>query len=50
VFHWTAGQNVGVTEVAEKIWLVSFMRYDLGSLITRQVASNVPLTRSGLNC
>ena len=25
-----AGQNVGVKQVSEKIWLVSFMHYDLG--------------------
>jgi putative transposase len=25
-----AGQNVGIREVADKIWLVSFMHYDLG--------------------
>jgi hypothetical protein len=25
-----AGQNVGVTQVGERIWLVIFMRYDLG--------------------
>lgn len=25
-----AGQTVGITEVADKIWLVSFMQYDLG--------------------
>jgi len=25
-----AGQTVGVKQVKEKIWLVSFMRYDLG--------------------
>ncbi len=25
-----AGQNVGIKEVAEKIWLVTFMNYDLG--------------------
>ena len=25
-----AGQNVGVREVAERLWLVSFMHYDLG--------------------
>jgi hypothetical protein len=25
-----AGQHVGITEVSEKIWLVSFMDYDLG--------------------
>ena len=28
--HVFAGQNVGIREVAEKIWLVSFMHYDLG--------------------
>jgi len=27
-----AGQNVGVKEIAGKIWLVSFMHYDLGFL------------------
>ncbi len=27
-----AGQSVGIREVADKIWLVSFMNYDLGSL------------------
>ena len=25
-----AGQNVGIKEVADKIWLVTFMHYDLG--------------------
>ena len=25
-----AGQNVGIREVSERIWLVSFMHYDLG--------------------
>ena len=25
-----AGLNVGIKEIAEKIWLVSFMHYDLG--------------------
>ncbi len=25
-----AGQNVGIREVSDKIWLVSFMKYDLG--------------------
>ncbi len=25
-----AGQNVGIRQVADKIWLVSFMQYDLG--------------------
>ena len=26
----TAGQNVGVTQVGERVWLVTFMHYDLG--------------------
>ena len=25
-----AGQNVGVTQVGERVWLVTFMQYDLG--------------------
>jgi hypothetical protein len=25
-----AGQNVGVKEISDKVWLVSFMKYDLG--------------------
>ena len=25
-----AGQNVGVREVADHVWLISFMHYDLG--------------------
>jgi putative transposase len=28
--HAFAGQNVGVTQVGERTWLVTFMRYDLG--------------------
>ena len=28
--HALAGQNVGVTQVGDRIWLVSFMHYDLG--------------------
>jgi putative transposase len=28
--HVFAGQNVGVTQVGERIWLVAFMHYDLG--------------------
>tara|TARA_B100001540_G_scaffold303608_2_gene312412 strand:+ start:3353 stop:3481 length:129 start_codon:yes stop_codon:yes gene_type:complete len=27
-----AGQYVGVREVADEVWLVSFMEYDLGCL------------------
>ena len=28
--HAFAGHNVGVTQVGERIWLVTFMQYDLG--------------------
>src|SRR3954471_5437825 len=28
--HVFGGQNVGVTQVGERVWLVTFMRYDLG--------------------
>jgi hypothetical protein len=28
--HWVAGQAVGIKEVHDEIWLVSFMDYDLG--------------------
>ena len=28
--HALAGQGVGVTQVGERIWLVTFMHYDLG--------------------
>jgi hypothetical protein len=28
--HAFAGQAIGIKEVAEKIWLVTFMHYDLG--------------------
>jgi len=28
--HVFAGQNVGVTQVGEHVWLVTFMHYDLG--------------------
>jgi putative transposase len=28
--HVFVGQSVGVTQVAERIWLVTFMQYDLG--------------------
>jgi hypothetical protein len=35
--HVFAGQNVGVTQVGERIWLVTFMHCDLGYLTTRRV-------------
>jgi hypothetical protein len=45
-----AEQNVGIKEVADKIWLVNFMHTIWVFLITRQVASNVPRTRSVPDC
>jgi hypothetical protein len=30
--HVCAGQNVGVTQAGERIWLVTLMRYDSGHL------------------
>src|SRR5215203_4948301 len=28
--HVFAGQSIGVTQVGERIWLITFMQYDLG--------------------
>ncbi len=33
--HVFGGQNVGVTQVGDRIWLVTFMHYDLGLLRRR---------------
>ena len=35
-----AGQKVGVKQVSDKIWLVTFMHYDLGFFDDETVASN----------
>ena len=45
-----AGQNVGVKQVSDKIWLVSFMKYDLGSSTRRPDGSLASKTRSTLKC
>ena len=45
-----AGQNVGVREVADKIWLVSFMNYDLGFFDQEAGGSLAPKTPSTLKC
>jgi hypothetical protein len=48
-----AGQRVGVKQVEEKIWLVSFMRYDLGffeedqTRVTQPKGRLEPLERLG---
>jgi putative transposase len=28
--HVFAGQKIGITQVGERVWLVTFMHYDLG--------------------
>ena len=48
--HVFAGQNVGVTQVGERIWLVTFMRYDLGYFDDETCRSNPSTTRSRRNC
>ena len=45
-----AGQNVGIKEIAEKIWLVSFMHYDLGFFDHETGRVECAPTRSGPNC
>jgi len=32
-----AGHSVGVTQVGERVWLVTFIHYDLGYLTMRRV-------------
>ena len=44
------GQNVGVKEVEEKVWLISFSTTTSGSSTTRARASNAPRIRSLLKC
>ena len=46
--HVFAGQNVGVTQVGERIWLVTFMRLRFGLL--RRAGSNRSTIRSRRNC
>ena len=41
------GQNVGVTQVGERIWLVTFMRYDLGYFDDETCTVTYPL---GIKC
>src|SRR5262249_52410722 len=43
-----AGQRVGIKEVDEGIWIVSFMRYDLGYIDLEQC--NLWTTRSARGC
>jgi hypothetical protein len=45
--HVFAGQNVGLTQVAERIWLVTFMHYDVGYFDDRRADSNQSKTPFG---
>jgi hypothetical protein len=48
--HVFAGQNVGVTQVGERVWLVTFMRYDLGYFDDETCRSKPSRIRSRRNC
>jgi len=41
-----AGQTLGIKEVADRIWLASFMQYDLGYFDLKQRPCNPPTTQS----
>ena len=45
-----AGQDVGVKQVSDRIWLVTFMDYSLGYSTTRPVGSSRSRTPSGRKC
>jgi len=45
-----ASQAVGIKEVHDDVWLVSFMDYDLGILTLRRVCSNCSTTHSAPGC
>ena len=48
--HAFAGQNVGVTQVGDRVWLVSFMQYDLGYFDDEASGSNRSTIRSVPKC
>jgi putative transposase len=48
--HVFAGQNVGVTQVGDRIWLVTFMQYDLATSTTRPAGSNRSRIRLDRKC
>jgi hypothetical protein len=50
ISYTLAGQRVGIKEVDDGIWIVSFMHYDLDFSITRHVGSNRSTTRSSRKC
>jgi transposase InsO family protein len=45
-----AGQRLGIKEVDEGIWLVTFINYDLGYIDLEQRTCNPSTTRSGQGC
>jgi hypothetical protein len=45
-----AGQAVGIKEVEEGIWLVSFMQYDLGYIDLEEKLCSLSKTPSGQKC
>ena len=45
-----AGQRVGIKEVDDGIWIVSFMRYDLGYIDLEQRTLQPSTTRSARGC
>ncbi len=45
-----AGQKLGIKEVDEGIWLVTFMHYDLGYFDLEQKTCNPSTTRSARGC
>jgi hypothetical protein len=48
--HVFAGQNVGVTQVGDRLWLVTFMHYDLGYFDDETCGSNRSKIRSARKC
>ena len=48
--HVLAGQRVGIKEVDEGIWIVSFMHYDLGYIDLEQKTCSTWTTRSARAC
>ena len=45
-----AGQCVGIKQVSDQIWLVSFMNYDLGYFDHQTCNSNPSITPSDQKC
>ena len=50
IFTVLAGQRLGIKEVGEGIWLVSFIDYDFGYIDLEQRTFNPSTTRLGPGC